>query len=315
MQIFSTITNLTDTYKNIVVALGTFDGVHIGHQNIIKTAIALAKKINGTSVVFTFSNHPLGIVCPEKCPLRIVENSYKEKLMEELGVDVLMNIPFTKEFLKLTPLEFLELLKNNLAPKYIVVGPNYSFGYGGQGKPSLLLTMEDKFGFKAEVSQAICIDNKIASSTRIRKLIAKGNIAETNKLLGKYFSIQSKVILGDQRGRVLGFPTANLTIPSGRAIPPNGVYAVYVIIKNKVYQAIANIGTNPTFNGLDRHIEVHIFDFDQDIYNELIEVAFVEKIRNEQHFDGANSLIKQINCDIATAIDILGLHSKNFMVE
>lgn len=315
MQIFSTITNLTDHYKNIVVALGTFDGVHIGHQNIIKKSIHLAKQIGGTSVVFTFSNHPRGIVSPEKCPLRIMDNPYKETLMAKLGIDVLMNIPFTKEFLKLTPLEFLKLLQENLAPKYIVVGPNYSFGHGGKGKPVHLLNEGHKFGFTAEISEAICIENKIASSTKIRKLIAKGNVIEATKLLGRYFRIQSEVVYGDQRGRVLGFPTANLHIAKGQVMPPNGVYAVYATVKRQTYKAIANVGTNPTFDGMDRHLEVHIFDFAENIYGEIIDIDFVQRIRNEKSFPGAARLVEQINSDIVAATEILGLHSNDFMIK
>lgn len=315
MQIFSTITNLTDHYKNVVVALGTFDGVHIGHQNIIKKAIYLAKQIGGTSVVFTFSNHPLGVVSPEKCPLRIMDNTYKETFMAKLGIDVLMNIPFTKEFLKLTPLEFLKLLQDNLAPKYVVVGPNYTFGHGGKGKPVHLLNEGNNFGFKAEISEAICIENEITSSTKIRKLIAKGNVVEATKLLGRYFRIQSEVVYGDQRGRALGFPTANLHIAKGQVMPPNGVYAVYATVKRQRYKAIANVGTNPTFDGMDRHLEVHIFDFVENIYGEIIDIDFVQRIRNEKSFAGAAKLVEQINSDIVAVTEILSLHSNDFMIK
>lgn len=314
MQIFSTITKLTDRYSNIVVALGTFDGIHIGHQNIIKKAIKRSGEIGGTSVVFTFSNHPLGVVSPEKCPLRIMGNDDKEKSMEGLGVDILMNVPFTKEFLKLTPLEFLKLLQDNLAPKYVVVGPNYTFGYGGKGKPVHLMKEGCKFGFKAEISEAIRVDNKIASSTRIRRLISKGNIDEANKLLGKYFLMRSEVLYGDQRGRALGFPTANMSIGKGRVAPANGVYAVYATIKRQEYKAIANVGINPTFDGNDKHIEVHLFDFAENIYGEIIEIKFVKRIRGEKSFPSPACLMEQINKDIKAAGEIFSLHSVNFMI-
>lgn len=304
MQIFSTISDLTKTYPNIVVALGTFDGVHIGHQNIIKQAIDLAKSINGTSVVFSFSNHPLGIIAPARCPLRIADNEYKAQMLEELGVDVLINIAFTPDFLKLSPNEFLELLKENLDPKYIVVGPNYSFGYGGKGNPEFLVRKGNEFGFISEIRPAVCVGNKIASSTRIRRLIALGEIEEANYLLGKRFKITGTVGHGDQRGRSLGFPTANFEIELGRAIPNNGVYAVYAYVHNRQFTAIANIGTNPTFNGEKRHIEIHIFDFDQDIYNEKITIEFIKKIRNQQVFPSAEALVAQIKLDVKAAIAI-----------
>lgn len=304
MRIFSTIPNLTKEYSNIVVALGTFDGVHLGHQNIIKKAIALSKEISGTCVVFTFSNHPLGVISPKNCPLAIGDNAYKETLMKELGVDILLNIPFTADFLKLSPIEFLEILQDNLNPKYIVVGPNYSFGYKGRGTPNLLIQMGERFGFKAEIHPVVYIDNKLVSSTLIRNLIIKGDIKSANKLLGKNFRIQGKVIGGDQRGRLLGFPTANMKIKKGRAIPSNGVYAVNVMFKNNTYHAIANIGTNPTFQGLIRHIEVHILNFNLNIYNEIIEIEFIDKIRGEKRFSSADELIKQITTDISKALKI-----------
>lgn len=304
MRIFSTIPNLTKEYSNIVVALGTFDGVHLGHQNIIKKAITLSKEISGTCVVFTFSNHPLGVISPKNCPLALGDNAYKETLMKELGVDILLNIPFTADFLKLSPIEFLEILQDNLNPKYIVVGPNYSFGYKGRGTPDLLMQMGERFGFKAEIHPVVYIDNKLVSSTLIRNLILKGDIKSANKLLGKNFKIQGKVIGGDQRGRLLGFPTANMEIKKGRAIPSNGVYAVNVMFKNNTYHAIANIGTNPTFQGLIRHIEVHILNFNFNIYNEIIEIEFIDKIRGEKRFSSADELIKQITTDISMALEI-----------
>lgn len=307
MQVFSTIENLTDVYTNVVVALGTFDGVHVGHQNIVKKAIDLAKEINGTSVIFTFSNHPLGLVSPSKCPLSIIDNKDKEDLMENLGVDVLMNIPFTQEFLKLTPLEFLGLLRENLAPKYIVVGPNYSFGYRGEGNPTLLTNISKDFGFLSEIQPVVHMDHIVVSSTRIRKFIADGQIVLANKLLGKRFKLSGQVVYGDQRGRILGFPTANFDIIPSKAVPKNGVYAVYAIVYGKQYYAIANIGINPTFEGLHRHIEVHILDFSGDIYGQIIEIQFIERLRGECHFNSAQQLITQIKLDIAEATAILSL--------
>lgn len=308
MQIFSTILNLTKRYPNAVVALGTFDGVHIGHQNIIKKAIELAREIHGTSIVFTFSNHPIGIISPKRCPLRIADNEYKEKLMEKLGVDVLVNIPFTESFLKLTPTEFLNLLRENFSPRYIVVGPNYSFGYQGEGNPDFLTKAGDHFGFIPAIHPAVHVERRTVSSTKIRRLIAEGKIPEANQLLGIRFKLRGKVVYGDQRGRLLGFPTANLTIEPNRAIPNNGVYAVYTIVLEKRYDAIANIGTNPTFKGLHRHIEVHILDFSEDIYGQEIEIEFIEKLRNEQPFRNAEELVEQIRLDIAKARKLCSLH-------
>jgi len=308
MQIFSTITNLTKEYTNIVVALGTFDGVHLGHQNIIKQAIRLAKSIQGTSVVFTFSNHPLGVISPKKCPLQISDNICKETAMRELGIDVLINIPFTKELVTVTPLKFLQLLQENLAPKYVVVGPNYTFGYKGEGNPKLLLKRSQEFGFISEIHPVVHLNNQIISSTKIRHLLIDGQLEAANMLMGRPFRLCSKVVHGDERGRLLGFPTANLAIENHQVMLPNGIYVVHVFFRGKIYRGIANIGTNPTFNGVNRHIEVHILEFKQDIYDELITIEFVQKIRDEEKFSSVAQLVKQIELDIKQAITIFNLH-------
>jgi len=308
MQIFSTITNLTKEYPNIVVALGTFDGVHLGHQNIIKQAIRLAKSIHGTSVVFTFSNHPLGVISPKKCPLQISDNICKETAMRDLGVDILMNIPFTKELVTVTPLKFLELLQENLAPKYVVVGPNYTFGYKGEGNPKLLLKRSQDFGFISEIHPVVHLNNQIISSTKIRHLLLEGHLEAANMLMGRPFRLCSKVVHGDERGRLLGFPTANLAIENHRVMLPNGIYVVHVFFREKTYRGIANIGTNPTFDGVKRHIEVHILEFKQDIYDQLITIEFVQKIRDEEKFSSVDQLVKQIKLDIKQATTIFNLH-------
>jgi len=308
MQIFSTITNLIKEYPNIVVALGTFDGVHLGHQNIIKQAIRLAKSIQGTSVVFTFSNHPLGVISPKKCPLQISDNICKETAMRDLGIDVLMNIPFTKELVTVTPLEFLQLLKENLAPKYVVVGPNYTFGYKGEGNPKLLLKRSQDFGFISEIHPVVHLNNQIISSTKIRHLLLEGQLEAANMLMGRPFRLCSKVVHGDERGRLLGFPTANLAIENHRVMLPNGIYVVHVFFREKTYRGIANIGTNPTFDGVKRHIEVHILEFKQDIYDQLITIEFVQKIRDEEKFSSVDQLVKQIKLDIKQATTIFNLH-------
>ena len=308
MQIFSTITNLTKEYSNIVVALGTFDGVHLGHQNIIKQAIRLAKSIQGTSVVFTFSNHPLGVISPKKCPLQISDNICKETAMRDLGVDILMNIPFTKELVTVTPLNFLELLQENLAPKYVVVGPNYTFGYKGEGNPKLLLKRSQDFGFISEIHPVVHLNNQIISSTKIRHLLLDGQLEAANMLMGRPFRLCSKVVHGDERGRLLGFPTANLAIENNRVMLPNGIYVVHVFFREKTYRGIANIGTNPTFDGVKRHIEVHILEFKQDIYDQLITIEFVQKIRDEEKFSSVDQLVKQIKLDIKQATTIFNLH-------
>lgn len=298
MKAFSKIVDLTKNFPHIVVALGTFDGVHIGHQSIIKQAISLAKSIHGISVVFTFSNHPLSIVAPDRAPMQIGDNLSKERILADLGVDVLVNIPFTKKFAKITPEDFLILLHEHFAPRYVVVGPNFTFGYRGKGTPRMLLREGQHYGFKAEIANAVQLEGRIVSSTRIRQLLAAGNLPLVNEFLGRPFTFSGRVIHGDRRGRLLGFPTANLAIADNRAMLPNGVYATQVLVHDKMYYGMSNIGTNPTFEGCNRRLETFIIDFHDDIYDAVLQVQFLQKIREEQKFPSAEHLVKQMHMDL-----------------
>ncbi|SFT36269.1 riboflavin kinase / FMN adenylyltransferase [Selenomonas sp. GACV-9] len=297
MRVFSKLTALSREYKNIVVALGMFDGVHIGHQSIVRRAVELAREIDGTAVVFTFSNHPLAVVAPQALPKQIGNNLLRERRLAELGVDVLVSIPFTKEFASKSPKAFLELLQQLFAPRYVVTGPNYTFGAKGRGTQRQLLREGPAYGFQAEVCQAVLRDGRAVSSTRIRALVDKGELQAVNDFLGYPFTVIGRVIHGDRRGRTLGFPTANLAIPDERVMLPNGVYACDVIHAGRHYAGLANIGDNPTFEGCNRRLEVNIQDFSQDIYDQVIEVRFLGKLREQQKFAGKEELIAQMHRD------------------
>lgn len=307
MKVFSTITALKEAYPDIVMAMGTFDGVHAGHQCIIKRAVALAKEINGVSVVFTFANHPLGIINPQRRPLQIADNRCKEAWIGELGVDVMLHIPFTADLLKLPPIAFLSLLKKYIDPKLIIVGPNFSFGAAGRGTPETLVRMEADFGYKTIIHPIIQKGQQTVSSTLIRSLISGGDINTANYLLNRRFSVKGVVMHGDQRGRTMGFPTANLAIDIYRLAPANGVYAAEVIHQGSRYQAVVNVGINPTFQGITRHIEAHLLDFNGNLYGDEIEICFLDRIRPEKKFENINALIEQIKKDSAQAREICGL--------
>lgn len=297
MKVFSKLTALSREYKNIVVALGMFDGVHIGHQSIIRRAVELAREIDGTAVVFTFSNHPLSVIAPIALPKQIGNNLLRERRLAEIGVDVLVSIPFTKDFAANSPEDFLELLRTYFAPRYVVTGPNYTFGSKGKGTQRQLVREGSEYGFEAEVCQAVLRDGRPVSSTRIRALIDLGNLEETNDFLGYPFTVVDRVIHGDKRGRTLGFPTANLAIPDERVMLPNGVYACEVIYAGQHYAGLANIGNNPTFEGCNRRLEVNIQDFDQNIYDKVVEVRFLAKLRDERKFKGIDALVSQMHRD------------------
>ena len=298
MEIIKKITGLTKKYPRPVVALGMFDGVHRGHAAVIRHAVDVAKKIDGTALVFTFSNHPLTIIAPENAPLMIGSKNLRREIFDGLGVDVLIEIPFTKYFSRKSPEEFLELLRDKISPAYVVTGPNYTFGRFGRGNGRLLLREAQDYGFKAEVCQAFTVDRKIVSSTRIRALIAEGDLAGANELLGRNFTYAGEVVNGDRRGRKLGFPTANLEIDDRRAMLPNGAYIVRVKVRGQFFSGIANIGDNPTFKAQRRRLEVFIDNFSGDIYGEEIFVGFVSKLRDEKIFASVDDLKAQLSEDL-----------------
>ena len=298
MEIIKKIAGLTKKYPRPVVALGMFDGVHLGHASVIRHAIDKAKQIDGTAIVFTFSNHPLTVIAPENAPLMIGSKNLRREIFSDMGVEVLIEIPFTKEFSRKSPEEFLELLQEKIAPAYVVTGLNYTFGRFGRGNYRMLLREGAAYGFKAEVCQSFNVDRKIVSSTRIRALIAAGDLISANELLGRNFTYAGEVVNGDRRGRKLGFPTANLEIADNRAMLPNGAYIVKVKVRGKIFNGIANIGDNPTFKVARRRLEVFIDDFSENIYGEEIFVSFMEKLRDEKIFASVEDLKAQLNEDL-----------------
>lgn len=297
MEIYSEITDLTTKYPRMVVALGMFDGVHRGHASVIRRTVELAREAHGTPVVFTFSSHPLAVLAPEAMPLQISNSELRAVKFAELGVAVLVSIPFTREFAAISPDDFLHLLKANFAPRAVVTGANYTFGYRGLGTIERLRSAGAALGFSAEVCPAVETGGELVSSTRIRRLIARDDLAAANDCLGYPFTVIDTVQHGDKRGRTIGFPTANIAIGAGRAMLNNGVYAARVIYNGKRYNAVANIGDNPTFTGCYRRLEVNIMDFSADIYGEQIAVEFLAKLREEQKFSGIDELVAAINND------------------
>ena len=302
MRVYKKLSELTKKYPKPAVAMGMFDGVHVGHASIISRAVELAKLNKGTSMVLTFSNHPLSVLSPEKMPLMIGNRALRRSIVESLGIEVMIELPFSKEFSKITPEDFLTLLEEKVAPQYVVTGQNFTFGRFGKGNGRLLIREGETYGFKAEICPTVTVDRKAVSSTRVRELIASGDLENVNKLLGRSFIYISKVVHGDRRGRKLGFPTANLEIENHRAMLPNGAYAVNVSFNGKNYCGIANIGNNPTFNVNDRRLEVYINDFSGNLYGQEITVSFLKKLRDEQKFSSADELINQLRQDLQKAL-------------
>lgn len=301
MQVYHKLKDFTKTYPRMALALGMFDGVHIGHQSILRRAVELAQSMGGTSAVFTFRNHPMSVLSPERMPLQIGTEALKEQLAEELGIDLFVSIPFTRTFAQRTPEAFLALLREDFAPRFVVTGPNYTFGQRGRGTQRQLLREGKDYGFQAEICPAILAGGRPVSSTRIRALLAEGRLDEANAFLGHPFRIIERVIHGDRRGRTLGFPTANLPIDEHAAMLPNGAYAVRVRMDGTWHGGMANIGDNPTFAGTNRRIEVHVAAFDGDLYDKEITVDFLAKLREEQTFASVEQLVRQLKKDQAYA--------------
>ena len=297
MEKYSQLVDFTSKYRNIVVALGMFDGLHIGHQEIIQTAVRKAQEINGTALVFSFANHPRSVIAPEGAPHRIGSSAMRFRILKNLRVDALVEIPFTSDFAKTTADDFINLLQRYFAPQYIVVGKNYTFGRGGRGTTAFLQEKSKMYRFQLIICPSVMRDGAPVSSTRIRTLLTHGDLDRVREYLGYPFTIIGTVIHGEARGQKLGFPTANISLREDYQRLPNGVYAVTVLHQGKLYHGVANIGNNPTFDDCDRRLEVHILDFSGDLYGSEITVTFYKKIRDELRFPSVDALIAQIAAD------------------
>lgn len=307
MEIWEKLDDLPLSWRHGVMALGMFDGLHLGHQRVIRRAAALAAQEGVPPIVLTFRNHPLSVIAPEREPLYIEEPGTRREVMEQLGVRGLLELPFTAALARVTAADFLARLVARTKPSYLVVGRNYSFGDGGQGNPAYLRRREADLGYRTEICPLLEIDGKVVSSTRIRELLHSGLLLEVNRFLGRPFAISGIVSHGDARGRSLGFPTANLSIPPRRAMLTNGVYAVQARFAGWDRFGIANIGNNPTFGGETRRLEIHLLDFAGDLYDAQMKVQFIARLRDERRFPSAAELQRQLCADEAQARKIFYL--------
>ncbi len=309
MILITDLKDITTKFTNSIITLGNFDGIHLGHQELIRMVIRRARETGGTSLVVTFRPHPLKILAPEKCPPLISIYEEKIRLIEALGVDALVKIPFTMDFAAMSPEAFVkDILCDLLGAKEIFVGFNYRFGKGRAGNIEMLRELGNRHGFTVREVEQVSLRGEVISSTAIRQLLKDGEVEHAARLLGRVYAVTGIVVKGDGRGRGLGFPTANIAAKHA-IIPSDGVYAVQLNVRDHFHDGIANIGLRPTFNKNIRAIEVHVFDFDEDLYGEDISLYFIRKIREEKKFKGPDELVRQITKDIASAREILaGLH-------
>ena len=279
------------------IALGSFDGLHLGHLSLLKKIIELAKENNGLSMVFTYKNHPKTLVDPENVPKLIMDTETKLDCLKEASIDRVVLKEFTNEFMKIPPEEFIEILCGNYNIKGIVVGFNFRFGHKNLGDIKLLEKLKDKYGYKIYIINPYTYKDDVISSSRIRESILNGDVKEASIMLSRPYLIKGKVIHGKKLGRTIGFPTANLEFDLKYVIPKKGVYYTNVEYKKKIYKGITSVGNNPTVNGQELTIETFILDFKEEIYGEEIKIFFIEIIRDEIKFNSLEELITAIKKD------------------
>jgi riboflavin kinase/FMN adenylyltransferase len=299
---------LQKPYPDTVLTIGNYDGVHLGHQKILSTVVKRASEINGTSMVMTFEPHPVKVISPERNIKLLTTTEEKARLIEAMGIDILLLINFNKEFSSMLPDDFInEVLVKTLHVREVIIGAHYTFGRHKKGTIDLLKKQGRIFGFSVQAVRNVVVHEHIVSSSAVRSLLQKGSVSEAAKYLGRAYSIEGSVIKGKGRGQsLLHIPTANITTPVEIA-PREGVYAVRVNLRGTLYDGVANIGKNPTFGNENVSYEVHLFSFSGNLLGEHIRIHFIDRIRGERTFPDAASLEKQIRDDIAFARQLFGI--------
>lgn len=316
MKIYTDLSDITAPLPNPFVTIGNFDGVHLGHQMLFSEVMSKAYQHNGTSVAITFNPHPLKVVRPD-IGIKLISNcEQKRELIELAGLDVLIIIPFTRQFAATRAEDFVDqVLIGTIGLRELVVGYDYAFGKGRAGDISFLKQQGDLKNFPVTVVEPFYVDGVLASSTKVRELVSSGKMSDVKKLLGRAYQIRGEVKRGKQRGGTeLGFPTANLHISEEDLCPRHGVYVTQVIYDGKCYGGVLNIGYNPTFGEEQLSAETHIFDFNQDIYGKPIKINLLRFLRPEKKFSGVTELARQIGEDIKQAKAVLADAQKELLL-
>ena len=304
--------NSSFTEDGIGLSIGVFDGVHLGHQAIIKQLINWGEKTKQPIAVMTFEPSPIEFLKPNQAPPRLTQLNQKIDFLQSLGISAVFILQFDERLANMSPIDFIsKILVSRLKVQHLVIGYDWQFGKNRSGTPEILEKHGKKYGFGVSVVNPKQIDGQSIHSTKIRSAIADGNLNLASEMLSRPYTLRGRVVIGNRRGRQIGFPTANIEI--GRQIlPPSGVYATIVALNSsgaglpKNYGSVTNIGIRPTFGQNDRQVEVHLFNFDQDIYGQELDLIFQKKIRTEREFPNSVSLIQQIHKDIKFAKSILG---------
>lgn len=283
---------------NKTATIGTFDGVHRGHRFLLDQVIRLARADGGRSVVVTFSNSPRSVIEPTFVPSYLTTNSEKRRLLFDFGIDDVTIKPFTTDLMQLSARQFMQqVLHDELGITTLVIGYDHRFGYNRAEGFNDYVRYGKEMGIKVVLANEYQFDGKEVSSSAIRQAVSSGNISMANDLLGYHYSIEGQVINGFHIGRTIGYPTANIQLPNNKLVPADGVYAVTVMLDREEYNGMLNIGHRPTFDNGQRSIEVHLLDFNRDIYSERIQLRFAERIREEKRFESIEELKVQISKD------------------
>jgi len=309
MLLFESTASMPADFGPSAVSIGKFDGMHAGHRRVIAELRAVAEAEGLQSVAVTFDRNPLSLLRPELCPAPLLSNAQKVELLDESGLDATLMLEFNQERASQAPEDFVrEVIVDTLHARVLLVGADFRFGSKGAGDVSLLEQLGGQYGFRVQRIDDVVDGERRASSTWIRELLDAGEVDEATRLLGRPPSIRAIVVGGHQRGRDLGYPTANLSHEVEGFVPADGVYAAYLVIDGQRYGAAVSIGNNPTFEGIaDKTVEAHALDQSFDLYGKTVGLEFVQFIRSMKKFPNADALVTQMNADEVQIRSILGL--------
>jgi len=292
--------------RGTLLTVGVFDGVHLGHRQLIDRLTREAARRRLISGVVTFTHHPKVVLSPKSKLARLTTLQQRIDLLKNVGVEIVVPLTFTREFAALSARQFIELLRQYLRMEGLVIGPDFALGRKREGNVASLRALGRELGFTVEVVQPLILEDSVVSSTAIRGALARGDMKTTSRLLGRPYRLGGLVVGGNERGHGLGYPTANIRVDADQALPADGVYATLAYLGDRTYESVTNIGVRPTFNDGERMVEVFLMDFDADIYGRDLSIELIDRLRGEVKFASPEELSRQIATDVREAKTILG---------
>ena len=292
--------------RHTILTIGVFDGVHTGHRYLLERLVQRAKEEAALSGVVTFAPHPQAVLNPGSRPPMLCDLSTRIKSLRDLGLSIIAVLSFTPQLAQLGARDFVWLLKKHLKMQGLMIGPDFVLGKGGEGDTDFLRSLGQELAFSLEIVTPFSVNGEMVSSTAIRRALAQGDTKKVRRLIGRYFTVGGRVVSSSRRGRLLGFPTANLDVGTEQALPVNGVYATIAQIGGERLLSVTNIGTRPTFGDSQKTIETHLLDYGGDLYGKELKVSFVQRLRDEKRFASSQELKEQISKDIEAAKTVAG---------